>query len=63
MNHEEKAREIGGNRLVKFFDDIQTEQRKRWAAPSWQTQPITDADLVNWADISRALIKQIVYDP
>lgn len=54
-NHEWKAREIGGERLVKYFDAIQEEQRKRWNVPDWRTQPIIEADLVNWKDIARAL--------
>lgn len=55
MTNEAKAREIGGEALVKFFDYIQEEQRKRWNCPDWRQAPIIDADLTNWRDIAQAL--------
>jgi hypothetical protein len=58
--NEIKAQEIGGRALVRFFDDILTEQRKRWNAPDWRLTPIIDADLINWRDISQALAKQML---
>jgi hypothetical protein len=54
-NNEAKARELGGERLVRFFDLVQQEQRKRWNVPPWREQKLIDADLVNWKDVSRAL--------
>jgi hypothetical protein len=54
-NNEWKAFDIGGERLIKYFDAIVAEQRKRWNAPDWRTQPIIEADLTNWNDIARAL--------
>jgi len=41
--------------LVRFFDLIQSRQRERWNCPDWRDAPITDADLVNWRDVSFAL--------
>jgi hypothetical protein len=55
LSNEATARELGGERLVRFFDLINTEQRKRWNAPPWREQKLIDADLVNWADVGRAL--------
>lgn len=52
---DEIAREIGGDALVRFFDDVQTEQRKRWNAPDWRAQPVADADRTNWRDVAAAL--------
>lgn len=52
---EDIARLIGGNNLVKVFDAIQAQQRKRWNAPDWREQPIIDADLINWQDLAEAL--------
>jgi hypothetical protein len=55
QNNEITARALGGERLIRFFDLILTEQRKRWNAPDWRTTKLIDADLVNWADVGNAL--------
>ena len=54
-DNEAKAREIGGDLLVRYFDLIQGEQRLRWNCPDWRTQPVFEADLVNWRDVAAAL--------
>jgi hypothetical protein len=55
QNNEYIAKTLGGERLIRFFDLINAEQRKRWNAPPWREQKLIDADLVNWADVGRAL--------
>lgn len=53
-----KAREIGGERLIQFFDAILAEQRKRWNAPDWRLIVPIPADITNWTDIAAALAEQ-----
>jgi hypothetical protein len=55
MKPAEIAREIGGDNLIRYFDLIQAEQRKRWSTPGWRTQSITEADIQNWRDVTAAL--------
>lgn len=51
----EAAQQIGGDRLVRLFDLVQVEQRKRWSCPDWRQREAEDADLTNFRDLAAAL--------
>jgi len=55
MTNEDQVREIGGQRLVCYYDRIMEQQRKRWNVPDWRTQPWIAADFQNARDVAAAL--------
>ena len=59
-SNEQKVRELVGpdtaERLIRYLDVIQAEQRKRGASPGdWRQQPWIAADYTNLKDIGTAL--------
>lgn len=55
MTNEERVRQVGGQRLVDYYDAILEAQRRRWQAPDWRHQPWVGADFQNAADTAAAL--------